>query len=439
MTTKRTGSKVFWAMGIVFVLIAASVTFYLLLMGGDEDPLMSMNFSDKVLVETGSTDTGQDHSVASLNQFAVDMYRKLARNNSDNVFFSPLSLYIALSMAMEGARGDTFTAMRDTLRIVDDNVTRRGSFASIQNDLNSREGCELSLVNNVWVRDNVVIKPDFKDTIRDYYMASIEKAPFATDPEGARKIINDRILSETNGRIEDLVPPDLIDGLTAAILTNAIYFKGQWKYGFDPDDTSDQYFIRADGEHIKVPMMEINPEYKIDEIRFMASSNQTAEALRLDYRESDISMLFVLPGGRDEFGEYRSLNISDIESVLDRDYIADTNDGLRSEEIMVRVPKFSFETDYDMEKPLTDLGMGLAFRPEADFSGMLGGVWIDETLQKAFLSVDESGTEAASATLVEVTADMPTQISLDHPFIFAIQDNQTGLILFMGRIMDPTK
>jgi len=137
MPEKGIGNKALLAIGIISVLIAGSVVFYLLFLAGDEDPIMSMRFSDKVLLEIGSTDAGRDHSVESLNQFTMDIYRELARNSSENIFFSPLSLYIALSMAMEGARNGTFTAMRDVLRIQDDNDTRRGSFTSIQNYLNS--------------------------------------------------------------------------------------------------------------------------------------------------------------------------------------------------------------------------------------------------------------------------------------------------------------
>lgn len=446
MAEKGIRKKALLAIGIISVLIAGSAVFYLLFLAGDEDPIMSMRFSDKVLVEIGSTDVGRDHSVESLNQFAVDIYRELARNSSDNVFFSPLSLYIALSMAMEGSRNETFIAMRDALRIVDDNETRRGSFASIQNDLNSRKGCELSLVNNVWVREDVVVKPEFNDTIRDYYMASIEKAPFLTDPEGARKTINDLISDHTRGRIKELIPEGMIDPYMAAVLTNAIYFKGQWEHGFDPDDTKDRPFTLDDGSTVNARMMHIDPEDKKDDIEFMVSINSTLDALRMDYRGGDISMLFMLPGGvGSQIEGLDPITIGEFEGMLDADLIRRTNSDLNEEEIAVTMPKFSFETDYSMNKPLVDLGMGIAFdKYNADFRGLKDPIpentYIDKVLHKTFISVDESGTEAAAATpVLMVFTDAMMEINLNHPFIFLIQDNDTGLILFMGRVMDPTR
>jgi len=443
MPEKRIGNKALWAIGIISVLIAGSIVFYLLLIAGEKEPLMSMHFSEKVLDETGSTEVGRDRSVGSLNQFAVDIYRELARNNSENIFFSPLSLYIALSMAMEGARNETFAAMRDVLRIQDDNDTRRGSFASIQNDLNSRKGCELSLVNNVWVRENVVVKPEFNDTIRDYYMASIEKAPFLSDPEGARKMINDLISDHTKGRIKELIPPGAIDPDIAAVLTNAIYFKGQWKYGFDPDDTRDGSFFLDDGSTVDAKMMHIDPEDSKDDIRFMASFNETLDALRMDYRGGDISMLFMLPGGMgSQFYDVDPIPLSEFEDSLDAGYLERTNSDLSEQEVAVTVPRFKFETDYNLNQPLIDRGMGIAFDPDnADFSGLKEpSPYISDVIHKAFISVDETGTEAAAATAVLMQdAAMMMEIDLNHPFVFLIQDNETGLILFMGRVMDPTK
>jgi len=292
-----------------------------------------------------------------------------------------------------------------------------------------------------------VVKHEFNDTIRDYYMASIEKAPFLSDPEGARKMINDMISDHTEGRIKELVPPGAIHADIAAVLTNAIYFKGQWKYGFDPDDTKDRPFTLDDGSTVDAKMMHIDQEDSKDDIRFMVDFNGTRDALRMDYRGGYISMLFMLPGGLGaQFEGVEPTPISEFEDSLDAGYLERTNSGLIEQEVAVTVPRFKFETDYNMNQPLIDRGMGIAFDPDnADFRGLKdpipGNTYIDEVLHKAFISVDESGTEAAAATAVMMAdkAAMAMNIDLNHPFVFLIQDNETGLILFMGRVMDPTK
>ena len=427
-----------------FIILGSSLAFYFLFFSGDENPLMSMRFSDKVLSENGSSEEGIDNSVESMNQFAVDLYLELAENSTENIFFSPLSIYIALSMAMEGARGETFTEMKEALNVVDDNETRRGSFASIQNDLNGRNGCELSLSNNFWFRDGEDIKPQYLSIIEDYYMAEIENASFASDPEGARKKINERIEQETKGRIKDIIPPGLLDPNTIVVLANAIYFKGQWDIRFDPEDTRDNTFFKNDESTVEIPMMNIDPTNREEDVKFESSLNETLDSLRLNYRNKDISMLFMLPGGWGaEMSNSDPIGISDLENMMDSSFIEDTNSGLSEQEIKVTIPKFSFETDYYLNDNLMGLGMEKAFNGnEADFSGIRepdpSNMFIDNVLHKTFISVDETGTEAAAATGVEIDKSMPTSFKADHPFIFLIQDNETGLILFMGRVMDPT-
>ena len=251
-----------------------------------------------------------------------------------------------------------------------------------------------------------------------------------SDPVAAAKIINDWVEENTNGKIKDLIQSSDIDpALTAMILTNAIYFKGLWKYEFDPDNTQDRDFEISPGISITAPMMSIS------EKTFNYTETDDLQVLELDYDGDDVSMILVLP---------KENNISIAEQAINPASLLDWKESFDSLEVDVTIPKFKLETEYNLKKYLQMMGMDIAFTPNADFSGMTGAkdLFIKKVAHKAYIEVNEEGTEAAAATsvIMQLTAIIETvSFNADHPFVFLIQHKETGNVLFMGKIVDPTK
>jgi serpin B len=254
---------------------------------------------------------------------------------------------------------------------------------------------------------------------------------FAGMPEESRIIINDWVSEQTENRINDLIPAGSITPLTELILTNAIYFKAAWFYQFNEYRTITDTFHLADGGSVEVPMMKL-PEH----LNYAAGNNY--QALELYYQGRTVSMVILLPkAGQFESFE-KSLKYPKLEDILDN---------LSNREVNLTMPKFNFTLDFKLSKTLKDMGMPLAFSGGADFSGMSkeSVLGIDEVCHKAFVAVDEEGTEAAAATAVMIAGAAPgrqpepVDFTMDRPFIFLIRDIETNSILFMGRVMNPVE
>lgn len=360
--------------------------------------------------------------------FALTLYQAL-RGQEGNLFLSPYSISLALAMAYAGARGETERQMAETLRFTLPQGRLHPAFNALDLAITSRTrpGLELSIANGFWGQIGHPFLQEYVDLLAEHYGAAIRLLSFATTPEPCRVRINDWVSEKAHGKIEDLLPPGSVTPLTRLVLTNAIYFKGTWRYKFDPELTRGEPFHLLDGRKITVPMMALGVT------AFFYAEGEGYQAVELPYVGEDLSMVILLPklAGFEEFE--RSLDTAHLGVILG---------GLKPELVHLAMPKFSFTSGFSLGGRLSTLGMPDAFSDRADLSGMDGtrDLWLDEVIHKAFIAVDEQGTEAAAATAVIIGYKMMPQfktVRVDRPFIFLIRDRKTGAILFLGRVLDP--
>ncbi|MEA3559425.1 MAG: serpin family protein, partial [Candidatus Thermoplasmatota archaeon] len=323
--------------------------------------------------------------------------------------------------------------MKDVLHLPDNEKERLGSFAKVQNDINKgSDQYELATANAIWPATGPEWYYEFLDIITGYYDGKVKELDYAADPESCRKTINNWVENRTNDRIKDLIPEGDIDIFTYMVLTNAIYFKGEWIYEFNEDETDKAPFYSPSGE-VEVDMMGMKLE---DDNKVPYYLGDDVQALELPYKGDELSMVLVLPS----FG-----TLDDMISDLDNALLEEIRSGLEPSNVQVKMPKLKLETKYGLKDHLIDLGMPTAFSPgSADFSGMSAEgeeVYISKVIHQTFLEVDEEGTEAAAATAVilrKYSAESIPEFNANEPFLFYIQQRDTGNILFMGAIKDPS-
>jgi len=370
--------------------------------------------------------------VNASNQFAFDLYSAL-KGEEGNIFFSPYSLSIAMAMAYEGARGQSAKEIKQVFYYPEDIEILRQGYAETINQINKKDKkYELHTANALWAQKNYPFLPEYFKTVEKYYGGKVTNVDFVRDTENSRLMINKWVEEQTNNRIKDLLPQGVITPLTRLVLTNAIYFKGNWETQFPKQNTKEADFKISDDKKVRVPLMFIR------ERKFNYTENENLQLLELPYAGNELSMLVLLPRNK----------LSELEPYLKPDKIQDLMKDMRQEEVDVYLPRFKFETKYLMggEKGILGrMGMPTAFSEmRADFSGMTGrpDLYITEVVHQAFVEVNEEGTEAAAATgiIMGAKAVLIKQVfRADHPFIFFILEKRTGTILFFGRVMDPTK
>ncbi len=368
--------------------------------------------------------------------FALDLYRVL-RVEEGNLFYSPYSISLALAMTHAGARGETERQMAATLHFTLPGDRLHPAFNALDLALASRgegaqgeddQGFRLNIANAIWGQQGYRFLSEFLDTLAQNYGAGLRLLDFAQDPEAARVTINDWVSDQTEGRIQDLIPPGVIDVLTRLVLTNAIYFNAAWARPFEADLTTDGPFYLLNGGEVVVPMMQQTTGLRYAE-------GEGYQAVELPYDGHELAMVVLLPqAGRFEAFE-DALDAGRVEAILEN---------LTYQQVALTLPRFRVESAFSLTEALQAMGMPDAFTPDrADFSGMNGArdLYIGDVLHKAFVSVDEAGTEAAAATavVIEVTAmpESPVTVTVDCPFIFLIHDLETGAILFVGRVVNP--
>jgi serpin B len=369
--------------------------------------------------------------------FAFNLY-KLLSEEEGNLFYSPSSISAALAMTYAGARGDTEKQMADTLRFYLSQNQLHPAFNVLDQELASRgegaqgkdgEGFRLNTVNAIWGQQDYAFLTSFLDTLAENYGAGLRILDFVNETEPSRITINDWVSEETEGRIEDLIPQGAINAMTRLVLTNAIYFNAAWQYPFQEDATSPGVFYLLNGDEVTVPMME-------QQESFSYTGGENYQAVELPYDGRELSMVILLP----DSGQFETF-----EEAIEYQQVKDIMENLERREVRLTMPKFEFDSSFGLKKTLIDMGMPVAFSAGADFSGMTGNkdLFISDVIHKAFVSVDEAGTEAAAATAVimELTAmpETPVEVTLNRPFIFLIRDIETGAILFLGRVMNPGK
>lgn len=372
--------------------------------------------------------------------FALDFYQAV-HDQGGNLFYSPYSISLALAMTYAGARGTTESQMGETLNFTLPQDRLHPAINALDQELASREAAssaqegdsfKLNIANSIWAQKDYTFLPEYLDLLAQNYGAGLRLVDFAGNVESGRQTINDWVDEQTQGKIKDLIPQGAIDALTRLVLANAIYFKASWLHPFDEKLTQDGDFHLLDGSQVRVPMMAASASTSLP-----YAQGPGYQAVELPYLGGDVAMLILVPDAG-TFPQFEaSLNPVRLQEVLS---------SLKSQQVVLKMPKFKFESSYDLSNTLAGMGMPDAFDPgQADFSGMDGGrnLYITRVLHKAYVSVDEKGTEAAAATavIVGLTAmpSSPVELTVDRPFIFIIQDKPTGTILFMGRILNPAE
>ncbi|AKG54182.1 serine protease inhibitor [Dehalogenimonas sp. WBC-2] len=400
--------------------------------------------SDKTRLTPNIPSSEMAELVEGNTDFAMALY-KLLKEDDGNIFYSPYSISLALAMTYGGARGETERQMAEALRFTLEQHKLHAALNVLDAALNSRgqgakgkgdEPFELKVVNAIWGQKDYQFLNEYLDLLAENYGAGLRILDFIKNPEASRKVINDWVAKETEQRIKDLLPQGSITDLTRLVLTNAIYFTGSWLTPFSEDATDDGIFNLLDGHQITVSMMHQNESMGYTEGNIMKSSflQSGYQAVELKYDGDELSMVILLP----ETGGF-----SAFENALDGATLQQIMGNLESNTVSLTMPKFEFDSEFDLKSALSALGMPIAFSDSADFSGMngTGGLLISDVVHKAFISVDEAGTEAAAATGIVVgttSAPMdPKTMTLDRPFIFLIRDIATNTILFTGRVMNP--
>ncbi|MDR9459711.1 MAG: serpin family protein, partial [Dehalococcoidia bacterium] len=355
--------------------------------------------------------------------FAFDLYEAIGEKGG-NLFYSPYSISLALAMTYAGARNVTEQQMAATLHFTLPEEHLHPAFNNLDLELASRgegaegkdkEGFRLNIVNEIWGQKDYEFRNEFLDILAENYGAGLRLLDFVNTPEESRITINDWVSDQTEGRIEDLIPQGVIDALTRLVLTNAVYFNAAWLNPFNEDMTDNGVFHLLDGGEVTVPMM-------MQSDSFGYAEGEGYQAVELPYDGRELSMVILLP----DTGEFE-----EFEGLLDADLVDNMTNDLIYKEVALTMPKFEFESEFSLADTLAAMGMPVAFTGAADFSGMTGNrdLSIAEVLHKAFVSVNEAGTEAAAATAVVMTLTAapgePVEVTLDRPFIFLIRDIDT--------------
>ena len=368
------------------------------------------------------------------NTFALNLYQAL-RSQDGNMILSPFSISLALAMTYAGARGDTEAQMADVLHFSPQeqihpafnalDLALEDSSLVLDED---QEPMKLSVANSIWAEQTMNFLPDFLDTLSVNYGAGIRLLDFANKPDPSRREINDWVSDETKGKIKNLLPQNSVDANTKMVLVNAIYFNANWLKPFDANDSYDGVFQLLDGSEARVRMMGMQSD-----LNYMVGDGYAM--VELPYAGGTAAMDLLVP---------KEGNFKEIEAQVDKEMLDDALVQLKPTSLNLRMPKFTFDSFFPLSDTLKGMGMPLAFDSgNADFSGMTNDqeLFIGDVIHKAFVWVDEKGTEAAAATAVimEAASAALAQESLiiDHPFLFFIRDAKSGQILFMGRVLKP--
>ncbi len=374
--------------------------------------------------------------VGGNNAFAFDLYQAL-KGSPGNIFYSPYSISLALAMTYAGARDSTEKQMADTLHFTLPQGRLHPSFNSLDQELAGRgqgakgkdgKGFRLNIVNALWGQKGYPFLAPYLDLLAEDYGAGLRTLDFRGAPDASRLTINSWVEDQTEQRIKDLIPPGAIDPLTRLVLTNAIYFNAAWANNFQKNATQPADFHLADGSTIKTPAM-----HQTERLGYAAGDGFQAVTLPYDGRE--LEMVVLLPD-QGKFAEFeKSLTAGNVASIIN---------AVTPKQVALSLPSFKYESEFSLGKILAAMGMPVAFSGQADFSGMTGNreLSISEVVHKAFVAVDESGTEAAAATAVIMRATampvMPLEVNVNRPFIFLIRDIQTGSVIFVGKVMNPS-
>jgi serine protease inhibitor len=375
--------------------------------------------------------------VTANNKFAFDCYAKLKPNT--NIFFSPYSISTALAMTYLGARGNTRTQISQTLHFPKNQNELDTAFYHLINLINQaskHKNISIHTANSIWAQKDYPLRAAFTDALNKYYQTELKKVDFKTAYKQVRKQINAWVAKQTNHKIKKLVNKRVLNTLTRLVLINAIYFKANWAHPFDPKDTKNAPFWIAKNKKVTVPMMnkkQFSGYMETKELQILQLPYQGAGKYK---HKNHLSMTILLPKERNGLAKLeQTLTASKLEQLFKQ---------LDWQKVQVSMPKFKINSKFNLSKTLQRLGIKDAFNGNADFSGIDGTktLSLDSVIHQAFVEVNEKGTEAAAATAIFMTrglAPKAPEFHADHPFIFLIRHNDSGSILFMGRVVNPSK
>jgi serpin B len=360
------------------------------------------------------------------NDFGIDIFKLLARSEEENFTISPLSISLALAMTYNGAEGETKIAMEAALRVsgFSKEEINQSYQSLIKALLEADPKVTIEIAQSIWYRMGFNVLNDFKTVNETYYDAEVNELDFSRSD--AKDVINGWIEEKTHGKIKDMIKS--VNPSHVMFLVNAIYFNGEWRSKFDKKDTQKMEFLKEDGSSIQVDMMQ-----KKDSINYL--SNDIFSAIEMPYGRGNYNMVVMLP---DEGKKCTDI----IEALTPENWTSWMGSFAMKEEVSIWLPKFKDEYEVKLNDVLTAMGMGITFTPDADFSGINGDgeIYIDYVQHNTFIDVNEKGTEAAAATVVAIKefAMQGAEFHVNRPFIFAITEKETGAILFIGRMVEPT-
>lgn len=355
----------------------------------------------------------------TVNQFAFDYFQEIS-NDSENIVFSPYCMSTLFSILYEGARDGTAEEIREVFHLNNDTSVNRAL-------LNMYGDEYINSVNGVWVQQDYSIKQEFMEIMLTDYEAETENVDF-NEPEPVRIRVNKWIANQTNGLIEELFPPNSFSILTRLVAANTLYFKDDWAYQFEAYDTKQMDFHVLPNETIKVDTMAMSSR------RFNYTQTDSVQVLEMPYENSGFSMVILLPINH---------TLPELESGLTTEELGEYIGGLKETPLKLYIPKFEYKNNYDLKQILPEMGMPSAF-DDADFTGIseAGRLFLSNAYHETFIRVDEKGTEVAAATggaMLLGGGISGGEFRADHPFLYLIMDKETGSILFMGRVNDPTQ
>ncbi|XP_041863172.1 leukocyte elastase inhibitor-like isoform X3 [Melanotaenia boesemani] len=375
---------------------------------------------------------------SSNTEFSLELLRTLSQANpTGNIFVSPLSISSALAMVYLGAKGDTAAQMAKALSFKSSEDIVHADFQSLNADINSPSASYiLKLANRLYGENTSKFLPKFLEATLKYYQADLKAVDFIGAPEACRAEINTWVEQQTENKIKDLLKPGTVTAMTRLALVNAIYFKGNWMNRFDVANTKEMTFKVNQNETKTVQMM-----YQMKKLPYNYIADHGLQILELPYVDEELSMFILLPqestDGSDPLLKLeKELTQERLNEWTNRDNM-DTHS-----EVLIHLPKFKLEEDYELNEPLAQMGMADVFSAaKADLSGMNGdgGLFLSTVAHKAFVEVNEEGTEAAAATAGMIAFCMLREehFTADHPFLFFIRHNKTKSILFLGRFSSP--